>query len=160
LAVVFESHGSKQLRYACATDAYLPCELIDGLRIVAGERLLEFCSSTVSVSHDGSTPSRLYMVARFHDSVVMEQGNTPARAGSVVKVHVAPDGGGWSVKVEGVEAPVATFRAESDAVMFGRDYAQRHGLYLVLHFSDGRVRFTERPIPRGLADESSPTELG
>ena len=79
----------------------------------------------------------------------MEHGNTSTRALNLASVHVAPDGGGWSVKVEGGEMPVATFRDESEAMMYGRDYARRHELYLVVHFPDGRVRFTERPIHRG-----------
>jgi hypothetical protein len=64
---------------------------------------------------------------------------------------VAPDAGasGWAVKLEGFEIPVATFRLESDAVIYGRDYARRHNVNLVVHFPDGQVRFTERPLTRG-----------
>ena len=83
----------------------------------------------------------------------MEHGNTSTRAVNLTRVHVAPDGGGWSVKVEGFEVPVATFRDESEAIMYGRDYARRHELYLVVHFPDGSVRFTERPIHRSSGDD-------
>jgi hypothetical protein len=64
-------------------------------------------------------------------------------------VHVASESGGWTVKLEGFEVPVATFRLESDAVMFARDYARRHNVQLVVHFPDGQIRFTERPLSRG-----------
>jgi hypothetical protein len=64
-------------------------------------------------------------------------------------VHVAPDAGGWAVKLEGFAVAVATFRMESEAVVFARDYARRHSVSLVVHFADGNVRFTERPLARG-----------
>jgi hypothetical protein len=66
-------------------------------------------------------------------------------------VHVSRDAAGWTVKLEGFEVPVATFRLESDALLFGRDYSTRHQVTLVVHSPDGTVRFRERPVPRGPA---------
>ena len=66
-------------------------------------------------------------------------------------VHVAPDTGGkgWAVRVEGGDGRVVTFRTEHDALAYGRDYARLCNATLVAYFADGRVRYTERPAPRG-----------
>ena len=57
-------------------------------------------------------------------------------------VFVRAEAIGWSV-VPGDGPPLATFRSPADAIVFGRDFAQRHQTKLVVQSPDGLEHFSE-----------------
>jgi hypothetical protein len=55
-------------------------------------------------------------------------------------IHVVPSQqGGWAVKREGQEAPIAHSQHKQDAVSKGREVAQQESVDLIIHNRDGKI---------------------
>ena len=55
-------------------------------------------------------------------------------------IHVVPDSqGGWAVKREGQETPIAHSQHKQDAVSKGREVAQQESVDLIIHNRDGKI---------------------
>lgn len=65
--------------------------------------------------------------------------------------HVVPDGGKWSVRKAGAAKASATFETQAEAVIRGKELAQRQRTELYVHGRDGRIRernsFGRDPFP-------------
>ena len=54
--------------------------------------------------------------------------------------HVVSRGGGWAVEAEGVSAPVATFKTQSEAWEKAKSIARKERSEAFLHAKSGEIR--------------------
>ncbi|MGE8449609.1 MAG: DUF2188 domain-containing protein [Pseudomonadales bacterium] len=55
--------------------------------------------------------------------------------------HVIPHGTGWDVKREGALRALFHYETQEDAIKAGSALAQREKVELLVHGSDGQIRF-------------------
>lgn len=55
-------------------------------------------------------------------------------------IHIVPDNGRWSTKVQGVKTPLKTFKTQASAISHGKKIARGLSSELIIHRRNGQIR--------------------